>query len=356
MTPEEKLNRLFASFGYRKFRMAKFEEYDLYASNRDFLTSSQIITFNDLDGKLLALKPDITLSIIKSTFGPRRVYYNEMVYRVRDRHYREIPQAGVECIGEADPYMEAEVIALAANALKVIEENCILRISDVSLLDTLVETLEVPESYREYVIEAMASKRADYLRGLGETGILCRQNASVLASLSELYLPLKQGVREVGTIVSSEELKPALDHLARLCDILEGFGVLEKAYLDLSLINSMDYYNGIIFQGAVSTIPVPVLSGGRYDRLCEKMGKPFGAVGFAVYMDAVENRRRQNRHYDGDILILYTKQDDPCVLAGTVRKLTEQGYKVLAAKKQDAEENRWKRVMTLEEAVQEAKL
>ena len=86
-----RLNRLFESFGYRRFRMSKFEEYDLYAENRDFLTSSQIITFNDLDGKLLALKPDITLSIIKSTSGPRKVYYNEMVSPFKGSFAQDTP-------------------------------------------------------------------------------------------------------------------------------------------------------------------------------------------------------------------------------------------------------------------------
>lgn len=123
MSLEVRLNRLFETYGYRRFKMSKFEEYDLYAENRDFLTSSQVITFNDLDGKLLALKPDITLSIIKGTAEPRKVYYNEMVYRVRDRHYREIPQAGVECIGTIDPYLESEVIALAAKALEAVDED-----------------------------------------------------------------------------------------------------------------------------------------------------------------------------------------------------------------------------------------
>ena len=123
MSLETKLNKLFAGYGYQKFRTSKFEEYDLYAENRDFLMSSQLITFTDLDGSLLALKPDITLSIIKSTTQPRRLYYNEKVYRPRDHHFREIPQAGLECIGSVDLYREAEVISLACRALACIEED-----------------------------------------------------------------------------------------------------------------------------------------------------------------------------------------------------------------------------------------
>lgn len=66
---EQTLNQLYESYGYRKFRMTKFEPYDLYADNRDFLNTQQLITFSDLDGTLLALRPDVTLSIVKSNGG-----------------------------------------------------------------------------------------------------------------------------------------------------------------------------------------------------------------------------------------------------------------------------------------------
>lgn len=74
-----------SGYGYRRFKMSKFEEYDLYVRNKDFLVSDRMITFTDARGILMALKPDVTLSIIKNTraeeAGPRKVYYNESVYR-----------------------------------------------------------------------------------------------------------------------------------------------------------------------------------------------------------------------------------------------------------------------------------
>ena len=63
----ENICSVFESYGYRQFRMSKFEEYDLYVRNKDFLLSDKIITFNDTNGKLMALKPDVTLSIIKNS-------------------------------------------------------------------------------------------------------------------------------------------------------------------------------------------------------------------------------------------------------------------------------------------------
>ena len=100
------LRSLYKRYGYLPFKMSKFEEYDLYLKNKDFLVSDRVITFNDVSGKLLALKPDVTLSIIKNTRDmpgvKQKVYYNENVYRVSSDtgHFGEIMQAGLECIGD----------------------------------------------------------------------------------------------------------------------------------------------------------------------------------------------------------------------------------------------------------------
>ena len=147
MMTEQKLNELYERFGYRKFKMTKFAPYDLYADNRDFLKSSQLITFTDLDGSLLALKPDVTLSIIKSNLGgEEKVYYNETVYRPKDSHYREILQSGIECIGRIDAYSEAEVIALAAESLKLIGERFVIRVSDAAFLQEMFATMGLTDS------------------------------------------------------------------------------------------------------------------------------------------------------------------------------------------------------------------
>ena len=81
-----KLRDLYRLSGYAQYKMGKFEEYDLYARNKDFLVSDGVITFTDTDGRLMALKPDVTLSIIKNTRDRencvQKVYYSENVYRI----------------------------------------------------------------------------------------------------------------------------------------------------------------------------------------------------------------------------------------------------------------------------------
>ena len=70
LRPQERLSlqlkMLYQGEGFQKYHMGRFEEYGLYQENRRFLSSEQVITFTDLDGRLLALKPDVTLSIAKT--------------------------------------------------------------------------------------------------------------------------------------------------------------------------------------------------------------------------------------------------------------------------------------------------
>ena len=129
------LRSLYSKYGYKPFKMSKFEEYDLYGSNKDFLVSGNCITFTDSDGRLLALKPDVTFSIIKnlddSAEGVQKVYYNENVYRVTKKAggFSEIMQTGIECMGGIGSGEVCEVITLAARSLYAISENSVLDIS-----------------------------------------------------------------------------------------------------------------------------------------------------------------------------------------------------------------------------------
>ena len=104
------LRELYSAYGYTQYKMSKFEEYDLYAHNKDFLISDSVITFTDTNGKLMALKPDVTLSIIKNmqdrTGQVQKLFYNENVYRISkgNQSYKEIMQVGLECMGDIGNY------------------------------------------------------------------------------------------------------------------------------------------------------------------------------------------------------------------------------------------------------------
>lgn len=122
-TPAEqatfRLRALYEGAGYRKYRASRFEEYALYQEYQRFLPDSQVITFTDLDGKLRAIKPDVTLSIAKTAQPAagecKRFYYNEEVCRPsRESHtFQTIHQMGLESMGAVDADEQAAVVRLA---------------------------------------------------------------------------------------------------------------------------------------------------------------------------------------------------------------------------------------------------
>jgi ATP phosphoribosyltransferase regulatory subunit len=178
------LQDLYSGYGYSRFKMSKFEEYDLYVRNKDFLVSDQVITFTDTNGRLMALKPDVTLSIVKNTKesqGVQRLFYRENVYRVSDNThaYKEIVQAGLETIGNLDRYNLCEVLLLAAKSLETISAEGVLNISHLGVVSTLLEQPEL-QSVRRELVACMAEKNRHEVQRLCEK---CGAKEDTLAKL-----------------------------------------------------------------------------------------------------------------------------------------------------------------------------
>ena len=151
------LRSLYRRFGYTQFKMSKFEEYDLYVRNKDFLVSDGIITFTDTNGRLKALKPDVTLSIInnsKDTDGVQKLYYNENVYRISGstHTYKEIMQTGLECVGNIGLFEVCEVLNLAIKSLETIDNNTLLELSHVGLIEAAFDELKLSKELEKKVI------------------------------------------------------------------------------------------------------------------------------------------------------------------------------------------------------------
>src|SRR5699024_4219348 len=173
---EEQLNQLYEGYGYRKFRMSKFEDYDLYAQNKDFLKKDHIITFTDVDGSLKALKPDITLSIIKNNSGDsEKVYYNENVYREMRGTFKEILQVGVESVCEIRPCCAVEVICLAAKSIEILSEDYVLVLSDVNFIRCLLGGMNLSQRNHEKALTLISHKNASGIQVMADRGILTAQ-------------------------------------------------------------------------------------------------------------------------------------------------------------------------------------
>lgn len=334
LRPEEQaafaLRSLYQSYGYQQYTVSKFEEYDLYAQNKNFLSSKQILTFSDTNGRLMALKPDITLSIVKNTRNDhrtRKLWYTEKVYRVPRNAYgfQEITQTGLEYIGQVDRYAMSEVLMLAARSLEAISPRYVLELSHMGILSGILAELETPDSGA--ILAAIEEKNAHELAALCRRLGLAADTAALLDALCRLSGPAEAALETLLALPLPEASRQAALELQDICRLLAVFGHY-RVNLDLSVLNDMDYYNGLIFRGFVDGIATSLLSGGRYDRLLDRMGKTGGAIGFAVYLDELGRFLHREREFDVDTLLVYDPAENPAPVIALARSLEEQGLTV----------------------------
>lgn len=331
------LRSLYRSYGYLPYKMSKFEEYELYMRNKDFLVSDRVIAFNDTNGKLLALKPDVTLSIIKNGRDApgckQKVCYNENVYRVSDRThgYKEIMQAGLECIGDIDLYDIYEAVTLAARSLALISDSFALEISHLGLLSGALESVCPDKTFAAGALHCIEEKNVHDLLRLCEQYRVKRESAEALAGFVREYGERSAVIRSLRA-VCPPELGGYLNELEQLSAMLDGSPYSDRIVYDFSVVNDMNYYNGFVFKGFLDGVSEGVLAGGQYDKLMEKMERSSGAIGFAVYLDLLEQLESAGRGYDVDVLLIYGEGVDKAAVARRVEALTESGLSVSAQK------------------------
>ena len=336
------LRKLYLRHGYSHYRVSKFEEYDLYAKNKSFLVSENLLTFTDTNGKLMALKPDVTLSIIKNVVADvkssYKLYYDEHVYRTTSSGdgFREITQTGLESIGNIDLFAESEVLMLAMKSLESISENFLLDISHMRLLEGLLENMGIDPSDMSDIFALVGSKNVSGIRALCRKYEIASEEIEKLCTLTAMYLPIEKALESVKSYVAGEKMQAAFEELSGICELIREYGIADKLYLDLSIVNDMNYYDGIIFKGFVNGIPDSILSGGRYDRLMERFGKKMGAVGFAVYLDKLERFGSASDDFDVDYMLLYSADVPAAKIIAAANELSADGSSVRASSAIDA--------------------
>lgn len=316
LKPDEKaacvLRSLYSNLGYCQYKMSKFEEYALYVRNKDFLVSDGIISFTDTNGRLLALKPDVTLSIInnsKDISGQvQKLYYDENVYRISksSRSYKEIRQTGLECIGDVGLLEICEVMLLAVRSLESISENYIFELSHEGVVEAVFEQCGIDIGIRSKLLSAVSRK------SVGEIEVICKENAikdnikETILVFAENFVSVVAALERLESICTSERAVKSFEEFSFLVKFLKDAGFEKNIKIDFSLTNAMNYYSGIVFKGYIKGIPASILSGGQYDKLMRKMGRSSGAIGFAVYLDALERFNLKDSEYDVDIVLLHS--------------------------------------------------
>ena len=161
---------------------------------------------------------------------------------------------------------------------------------------------------------------------------IAEEKAGALVTVVRAYGKMEKVLPMLENVCVTQAGKAALLQLKTVCDLLKTNGYAKQINLDFSVVNDMKYYNGFVFKGFVSGICEGVLSGGQYDTLMARMGRNTGAIGFAVYLDLLENLQSSTEEYDLDEIVLYDENTDVSALIEKLNAAVANGEKISAQK------------------------
>lgn len=288
------LRELFSSQGYSLYKMKTFEPYSFYLENMDFLSSKNILYFTDRDGTLMALKPDITLSIIKNldtAVDKHKLYYSENVYRAPNStgNFQEILQFGVEVIGRLSDEDMFNLIFLAAKSLFIIDENPVLLVSDDSLPQKIIEKAGLSK-VSDKVFNAFQNKNPMLLNDIFIDNNTDPKYKDILTQLLSLHLSLDKGIEQLEKILDDETFRKNIEYLKGLALYLRNRDLKTEVFLDFSVPKGLKYYDRLSFVGIIPGVSSEILRGGEYSNLVKTKEKSYLASGFAIYLEKIEEK------------------------------------------------------------------
>lgn len=285
----------FAARGYLPIETPTLEVMDVMRAGGRMPGSP--FKFFDAGGDLLAMRPDVTLQVARMCAtrlsgqpGPFRFRYMQRVFREAEGRMqaqaREMTQIGVECIGEAGPQADAEVVELMVEALELAgARGCKLALATVGVLRALLAASGAPVQWTEQVLAAFhASNFVEVDRLTGEAAVVPPVFAAAIRALPRIRGG-REAVEQVRALVAPLGCEDGLDDFARTCDLLAEAGLADRILVDFSVMSSFDYYTGIVFEAYAPELGTPLGSGGRYDNMIGSYGESRPAAGFAFSLE-----------------------------------------------------------------------
>lgn len=348
------LRKLFENYGYEKLNVNVFEDYDIYHRNQDIIENENVLKLIHPSGKLYALRADMTISTAKKFASEdsnkilaEKVYYYGTVFRNNtslNGGLAQEKQIGIECLGVNDVISDAEALYLANETLDRIADKYTLDISNVKFVKSIFEKAKLKKSYEEEILNLIYTKNTyDLEKLLNRIDNLDEKIKTAINAVPKLYGNFEKVITNAREYALNDEMSEILDYFEELLAVLKHYKIDDKVKIDFSISNSLHYYTGIIFQGYVSGIYKPVLSGGRYDNLAERFGGDLPAIGFSVTLDPVVKQMKSEKKKT-DYLLIY-KETNLSVFT-KAEELRNEGYTVKIAPFKAISENEFENLKT----------
>lgn len=280
---------VFIKAGYTMIEPSFFEDYDDFIDINKRLKKESMIKVLNNNGNILILRPDITTGIIKKLI-PRweenlklKLFYNSTIFKNKTNAViNEDKQIGIEYLGEDLFSADCEVISLSLKILKQYNKKFILEIGTSKYINGLILGLNLEEKLEKDLKILIYNKNYCELDLLIESLNLDNEIKKLFKNILDFQGSFNEVIENANNYYTNESMRSSLKELKALKEFLELNCELDNIYFDLSMIADFDYYEGIIFKGYYPDVYQPILNGGRYDYLTERVGKKVSAVGFSI--------------------------------------------------------------------------
>lgn len=281
-----------SSWGYGLVETPIAEEYATLEAGAGGSLEGTAFRLFDLDGSLLALRPEMTVPIARVAAtrlagepGPLRLRYVSDVFREQASlrgQARQFTQAGLELIGAWGPAADAEVIAVFVESLRATGlAQFTVGVGTVSVLRSIINAAGMDDVWGEAVLGAAHERNL-----VGIDALASRAGVAPAAAAALRSVPRIRGGREaIGACRAAAagcEVVSTLDELEATWDLLDAIGLTEWVSVDFGIMRSFDYYTGIVLEAYAPGLGLPVGGGGRYDGVMAEFGRPMPAAGFAI--------------------------------------------------------------------------
>ena len=298
-TVEEIVMSVFDGWSYEEITTPTVDYYSLFEHGMGASQAHRAFRFTDTDGRLLALRPDVTSGVARAAVTmfaerdrPLRLCYTAQVFRQQPQSHaewrRESTQTGCELLGANTSAADMEVLAIASEILQRlgIGGNHLITLNDVGIFKGIAARLALDLASRDQIRQLVDSRNAADLERFLDSRAFAPEDRGALVQLTQLSG--KGGTLESARrVITNPASAEGLDRLDRLWQMIESLDLEDDFEIDLGDVAKLDYYTGLTFNIYASGAAARIGSGGRYDGLTAAFGRAEPAVGFVLDLDAL---------------------------------------------------------------------
>ena len=332
------INNVFNSWGYKKVITPSIEFYEGFRYEYSGLKEENVYKFFDSKGRILALRPDMTIPIVrlvstrfKDVEESIKIRYEASIYRVFEEfsgRRNEYTDCGIELINKENEFADLEALIIAIEALRATgAKNFKIEIGEVNFFKSAIEALDISEEDKLSLSILIEKKKIEELKKFLKKLDVEDNIKNTFYKLPLLFGEGADILEKYKEISFNSKMNNSIKYLENIYKRLDNLGYGEYLTFDLAITPRLNFYTGIIFRGYIEGSGNIVLSGGRYDDLIDSVKKGYKAIGFSINVDELSSILNSKLSKEERYKIIFSKDNEIEALRKSM-ELRKEGYVV----------------------------